>query len=102
MFRLVSLGEPRFPLSLRNIEDQLHDRGVDVSYEAVWHKYGPKFASEIKKFFFTAKDRFWDHSASFCYKVQALFDVSTRREVSNPIDMAVVSLSFVNYFLTEL
>ena len=25
----------RFPLSLRNVEDLLHERGVDVSYEAV-------------------------------------------------------------------
>jgi putative transposase len=25
----------RFPLSLRNVEDLLHERGVDVSYESV-------------------------------------------------------------------
>ena len=25
----------RFPLSLRNVEDLLHERGVDVSYETV-------------------------------------------------------------------
>ena len=44
----------RFPLSLRNVEDLLHKRGVDVSYEAVrywWHRFGFKFASEIKNFF---------------------------------------------------
>ena len=54
----------RFPLSLRNVEDLLHKRGVDVSYEAVrywWHRFGFKFASEIKKFIFVTKDRFWDH-----------------------------------------
>ena len=42
----------RFPLSLRNVEDLLHERGVDVSYESVrywWHRFGSKFASEIKK-----------------------------------------------------
>ena len=42
----------RFPLSLRNVEDLLHERGVDVSYESVrywWHRFGLKFASEIKK-----------------------------------------------------
>ncbi len=47
----------KFPLSLRNVEDLLHERGVDISYESVrywWHRFGPKFASEIKKFFFTA------------------------------------------------
>ena len=42
----------RFPLSLRNVEDLLHERGVDVSYESVrywWHRFGSKFASQIKK-----------------------------------------------------
>ena len=53
----------RFPLPLRNVEDLLHERGVDVSYESVrywWHRFGSQFSCEIKKFFFTAKDRFWD------------------------------------------
>ena len=42
----------RFPLSLRNVEDLLHERGVDVSYESVrywWHKFGAQFAGQIKK-----------------------------------------------------
>jgi len=42
----------RFPLSLRNVEDLLHERGVDVSYEAArywWHRFGSQFASQIKK-----------------------------------------------------
>lgn len=42
----------RFPLSLRNVEDLLHERGIDVSYESVrfwWHRFGPKFASEIRR-----------------------------------------------------
>ena len=42
----------RFPLSLRNVEDRLHERGVYVSYESVrywWHRFGSPFASEIKK-----------------------------------------------------
>ena len=42
----------RFPLSLRNVEDLLHERGVDVSYESVrywWHRFGSQFASQIKK-----------------------------------------------------
>ena len=37
-----------FPLSLRNVEDLLHERGVDVSYDSVrywWHKFGPHFVS---------------------------------------------------------
>ena len=42
----------RFPLSLRNVEDLLHERGMDVSYESVrywWHRFGSQFASQIKK-----------------------------------------------------
>ena len=42
----------RFPLSLRNVEDLLHERGIDVSHEAVrywWHRFGPMFAAEIRK-----------------------------------------------------
>ena len=42
----------RFPLSLRNVEDLLHERGVDVSCEFVlywWHKFGARAASEFKK-----------------------------------------------------
>ena len=38
----------RFPLSLRNVEDLLHERGIDVSYETVrfrWNRFGPMFAS---------------------------------------------------------
>ena len=42
----------RFPLSLRNVEDLLHERGVDVSHETVrflWNRFGPLFAAEIRK-----------------------------------------------------
>jgi putative transposase len=42
----------RFPLSLRNVEDLLHERGIDVSYESVrfwWNRFGPMLASEIRK-----------------------------------------------------
>jgi len=41
----------RFPLSLRNVEDLLHERGVDVSYEFVrywWHRFGSQFASQSR------------------------------------------------------
>ena len=42
----------RFPFSLKNVEDLLHERGVDVSYESVrywWHRFGSNFASETTK-----------------------------------------------------
>jgi len=41
-----------FPLSLRNVEGLLHERGVDICHETVrfwWHRFGPMFASEIRK-----------------------------------------------------
>ena len=52
VIRLAVMLYVRFPLSLRNVEDMLHERGVDVSHETVrfwWHRFGPMFASEIKK-----------------------------------------------------
>jgi len=39
----------RFPLSLRNLEDLLHESGVDVSYETIrywWNRVGSQFASD--------------------------------------------------------
>src|SRR5210317_2653473 len=52
IIRLAVMLYVRFPLSLRNVEDLLHERGIDVSHEAVrywWHRCGPIFASEIRK-----------------------------------------------------
>ena len=52
IIRLAVMMYVRFPLSLRNVEDLLHERGIDISYETVrfwWHRFGPLFASEIRK-----------------------------------------------------
>ena len=41
-----------FPLSLRNVEDLLNERGIDISYETVrfwWNRFGPLFAAEVRK-----------------------------------------------------
>ena len=35
VIRLAVMMYVRFPLSLRNVEDLLHERGVDVSHETV-------------------------------------------------------------------
>lgn len=40
----------RFPLSPRNVEDLLFERGIDLSHETVrhwWNRFGPMFASDI-------------------------------------------------------
>ena len=42
----------RFPLWLRNVEDLLHERGIDVGNEAVrfrWLRFGPMLAAEIRR-----------------------------------------------------
>ena len=52
VIRLAVMMYVRFPLSLRNIENLLHEHGVDVSHESVrfwWMRFGPLFASEIRK-----------------------------------------------------
>ncbi len=41
----------RFPLSLRNVEDLLHERGIDVSHETIrlwWNRFAPMVAVEIR------------------------------------------------------
>jgi putative transposase len=52
IIRLAVMMYIRFPLSLRNVEDLLHERGVDICHETVrfwWHRFGPMFAAEIRK-----------------------------------------------------
>lgn len=50
--RLAVMMYVRFPLSLRNVEDLLHERGIDISHETVrswWNRFGPLFAADIRK-----------------------------------------------------
>src|ERR1700677_3455800 len=52
MIRLVVMMYVRYPLSLRNGEDLLAERGIDISQETVrfwWNRFGPMFAAEIRK-----------------------------------------------------
>ncbi len=52
VIRLAVMIYVRFPLSLRNVEDLLHERGINVSHESVrlwWLRFGPKSAAEIKR-----------------------------------------------------
>jgi putative transposase len=42
----------RYPLSLRQVEDLLFERGIDICHETVrfWrNRFGPIFAAEIRK-----------------------------------------------------
>jgi len=52
VIRLAVMMYVRFPLSLRQVEDLLHERGIDICHETVrvwWNRFGPMFAAEIKK-----------------------------------------------------
>ncbi|MFC4271365.1 IS6 family transposase [Sneathiella chungangensis] len=52
IIRLAVMMYVRFPLSLRNVEDLLHERGIDICHETVrywWNRFGPLFAREIRK-----------------------------------------------------
>ena len=52
VIRLAVMMYIRFPLSLREVEDMLHERGIDICHETVrawWNRFGPMFAAEIRK-----------------------------------------------------
>ena len=52
IIRLAVMTYVRFPLSLRNVEDLLHEHGIDICHETVrywWNQFGPLFAAEIRK-----------------------------------------------------
>jgi putative transposase len=52
IIRLVVIMYVRFPLSLRNVEDLLFERGIDVCHETVrfwWNRFGPMLAGDIRR-----------------------------------------------------
>ena len=52
VIRLVVMLYVRFPLSLRNVEDLLAERGIGICHETVrmwWNRFGPMFAADIKR-----------------------------------------------------
>ena len=52
VIRLVVMMYVRYPLSLRNVEDLLLERGIDICHETVrlwWNRFGPMFAAEIRR-----------------------------------------------------
>ena len=52
VIRLVVMMYIRFPLSLRNVEDLLFERGIDLCHETVrhwWNRFGPMFAADIRR-----------------------------------------------------
>ena len=52
VIRLVVMMYVRFPLSLRNVEDLLFERGIDICHETArmwWNRFGPLFAGDIRR-----------------------------------------------------
>ena len=52
VIRLAVMMYIRYPLSLRQVEDILFERGIDISHETIrywWNRFGPMFAREIRK-----------------------------------------------------
>ena len=52
VIRLAVMMHIRYPLSLRQVEDLLFERGIDICHETVrfwWNRFGPMFAAEIRK-----------------------------------------------------
>jgi len=53
IIRLAAMLCVRYPLSLRQVEDLLFERGIDISHETVrfwWNRFGPMFAREIRQY----------------------------------------------------
>jgi putative transposase len=52
IIRLAVMLYIRFPLSLCNVEDLLHERGIEISHETVrywWNRFGPMFAADLRR-----------------------------------------------------
>ena len=52
VIRMAVMLYIRYPLSLRNVEDLLFERGYEISHETVrfwWNRFGPMFAAEIRR-----------------------------------------------------
>ncbi len=52
IIRLAVMMYIRFPLSLRQVEDLFHERGIDIRHETPrvwWNRFGPMFAAEFRK-----------------------------------------------------
>ena len=52
IIRLTVMMYVRYPRSLRQVEDLLYERGIDICHETVrfwWNRFGPMFAAEIRR-----------------------------------------------------
>ena len=75
VIRLVVMMYVKYPLSLRNVEDLLFERGIDICHETVrlwWNRFGPMFAGET----FRPRQSCWPPASS---RTNRLFRTSPTR-----------------------
>jgi len=69
IIQLAVMYYVRYPLSLRQVEDILHERGIDVCHETVrfwWNRFGPKLAKDIRK-------KRVDCQSNWCWHIDEVF-----------------------------
>lgn len=52
IIRLAVMPDVKYPLSLRNVEDLLAGRGIEIAHATIrycWNRFGPMFASDIRR-----------------------------------------------------
>ncbi len=52
IIKLAVMYYIRYPLSLRQVEDIIHERGIDIFHEIIrywWNRFGHNFSREMKK-----------------------------------------------------
>ena len=84
VFRLAVMLYIRYPLSLRQVEDLLFERGIDICHESIrfwWNRFGPMFAAEIRR-------RRVHHTG-----IVTLTESGQQRTASTPIQVAALALS---------
>ena len=69
IIRLAVMYYVRYPLSLRQVEDILHERGIDICHETIrfwWNRFGSKFAKDIRK-------KRAGHQSNWCWHIDEVF-----------------------------
>jgi putative transposase len=92
IIQLAVMMYVRFPLSLRNVEDLLHERGIDVCHESVrlWvDRFGPIFAGKIR----TKRASFMrQHTQWYCQR-----KVSLNRPALGTVRLKLVEAALPRY-----
>ena len=106
--RLAMMLDIRFPLSLREVEDLLDERGIEISHETVrfwWNRFRPMFAAEIrrKRVERMRATRQWRwHLDEVCVKIDGV--CALLRQTLTRLQAFVVrqAVLFTGYFADEL